>query len=145
MSWKDIKRRVVQSTLVATGQAQAQHDEDLQDKKDRYSKMARELNVLGAGIFETLGSTKQCFQTSAEAADVFDKFYNGSYNDIWPEVDSGATMHLHASVSAYKQAWTQAQTKTRPAAASIAVERALAQVEQTCSIGNKKTRNDITI
>ena len=47
MSWSDVKRRIVQSTLVATGQAQAQHDDDLEDKKDRYSKMARDLNVLG--------------------------------------------------------------------------------------------------
>ena len=128
MSWSDVKRRIVQSTLVATGQAQAQHDDDLEDKKDRYSKMARDLNVLGAGMYETLGTTKTCFKTSTDASEVFDKFYNGSYNDIWPEVDSGASMRLHGPVAAYKQVWAHAHNKTRPAAASLAVERALAQV-----------------
>jgi hypothetical protein len=90
--------------------------------------MARDLNVLGAGIYETLATTKQCFKTSAEASEVFDKFYNGSYNDAWPEVDSAATMKLHGPVAVYKQVWAHAQTKTRPAAAALAVERALAQV-----------------
>mmetsp|Transcript_52361 Transcript_52361/g.67145 ORF Transcript_52361/g.67145 Transcript_52361/m.67145 type:complete len:378 (+) Transcript_52361:185-1318(+) len=97
-------------------------------KKDRFTKMSKDFNELGAGMYECLGDTKSSFQTSNDLALVIDKFYNGAFAENWPEVNSQDTMKLHGIVNRYKEAWIQTHEKIRPAASAAAVERSLGQI-----------------
>jgi len=125
MSWSDVKRRTIQRTRNAASRG-AEDDDELTDKRDRLYKMATDMNDLGAGIYECLKDTKKSYETSWELSLTVDKFYNGPFADEWPEARN--SMKLHGPVTRYKEAWNQAHSKLRPAAASAAVERALAQV-----------------
>jgi hypothetical protein len=128
MNWRDTKRRVFQKGLVVTGVSAANEDNEFLDKKDRFTKMAKDFNEYGAGMYECLGDTKSSFQTSHDLALVVDKFYNGAFAENWPEVNSHETMKLHGIVTRYKEAWVQAHDKIRPAASAAAVERSLGQI-----------------
>jgi hypothetical protein len=52
---------------------QQNEDDEFLDKKNRFTKMARDFNEMGAGMYECLGDTKGSFQTSSDLALVIDK------------------------------------------------------------------------
>ena len=120
----DKKRRLLQKTRNIM-QNEGGMNPEMEDRLRRWSTMSDGLTALGAGMWESLRDTKKAFGTNAELAILVDKLYNGPLASQWPEVQSN--LQMHGTSARLREIWYEAQYQIRPSAASIVVERALAQ------------------
>lgn len=122
---KDGKRRVTQMAFEGTGLATpAIHDEKFDKIKVRFSEMSQNLNILGAGIAESLKNTKTTFTCNHKLSRVCHEFYYGRYQPQWPG-STPTVMNAHGQVTQFKDIWERADVHVRSSAAMVCVRQGL--------------------
>jgi hypothetical protein len=146
--WSEKKRRMVQATRNLV-KKEEMADPQVQVFTKRWEEMANDLNSLGCGIFDALKDQKRSYDTNHELSVLIDALYNSTNRaHHWPELNSAPQLQLHGAAARLRATWGEAHKTVRPAAASVAVDRALAQIRNFANVSYpqmKAQMNDLRV
>jgi len=125
-SFKDIKRRGVESFLQAVGASETTVDAVYTEEYDKFNVMVDDLNEIGAGLSEYLISLKQNYGLGNDLAEVLDSYYNGEFNRPWISSNPNLShLSLHKEVASMKKAWHENDEIVRKSVAHVWINRGL--------------------
>ena len=121
---KDVRRRVVETTLGTVGKSERTHDEELDQALAAFHKTIEELNKTGASLTQAQLSQRQAFNEAAALAAMLYRSWI-KHSDV-PDNVKEVSMRLNDS-------WNVIDEVLRPSTDVVSLERALKPISQHVS------------
>ena len=118
---KDVRRRVVETTLGTVGKSERTHDEELDQALGSFHKSIEELNKTGSSLTQSQISQKQAFNEAAALAAMLYRLWI-KHSEV-PDTVKEVSMRLNDS-------WNVIDEVLKPSIDVVALERALKPISQ---------------
>ncbi|GMI23555.1 hypothetical protein TeGR_g12707 [Tetraparma gracilis] len=125
-TFKDFKRRGVETFLQAVGASETVTDAVYNEEYAKFQEMVDDLNEIGAGLSEYLISLKSNYGLGNDLACVLDSYYNGELARDWIQTNPGLShLTLHNETQKFCAAWQENDEVVRKSVAHVWITRGL--------------------